>query len=239
MLATWSSGNPRALVNEPLRRYSAVILSNCLQSVDSQLTVLQNFSFRQMVYIILNQTCQMHPTKQEVHPTFRPMHPTCRIVSKWPTFSKNALFHRKVEQCIFLSVFGIRTRGLLETCRCTFQPEADCPAGQVESLILRHVGAGSFRCSSLAKPAPCSALGSGLGTRQRRRAAICLHNLFTPLAEKTSSAATLLLLSNPNPLPWASGLFFYLRTLHFYTSPTAGQSDLITYNIDSKISHAN
>ena len=87
MLATWSSGNPRALVNEPLRRYSAVILSNCLQSVDSQLTVLQNFSFRQMVYIILNQTCQMHPTKQEVHPTFRPMHPTCRIVSKWPTFS--------------------------------------------------------------------------------------------------------------------------------------------------------
>ena len=30
----------------------------------------------------------MHPTKQEVHPTFRPMHPTCRIVSKWPTFSK-------------------------------------------------------------------------------------------------------------------------------------------------------
>ena len=88
MLATWSSGNPRALVNEPLRRYSAVILSNCLQSVDSQLTVLQNFSFRQMVYIILNQTCQMHPTKQEVHPTFRPMHPTCRIVSKWPTFSR-------------------------------------------------------------------------------------------------------------------------------------------------------
>ena len=91
MLATWSSGNPRALVNEPLRRYSAVILSNCLQSVDSQLTVLQNFSFRQMVYIILNQTCQMHPTKQEVHPTFRPMHPTCRIVSKWPTFSKHSL----------------------------------------------------------------------------------------------------------------------------------------------------
>ena len=91
MLATWSSGNPRALVNEPLRRYSAVILSNCLQSVDSQLTVLQNFSFRQMVYIILNQTCQMHPTKQEVHPTFRPMHPTCRIVSKWPTFSIKGL----------------------------------------------------------------------------------------------------------------------------------------------------
>ena len=87
MLATWSSGNPRALVNEPLRRYSAVILSNCLQSVDSQLTVLQNFSFRQMVYIILNQTCQMHPTKQEVHPTFQPVHPTCRIVLKWPTFS--------------------------------------------------------------------------------------------------------------------------------------------------------
>ena len=162
-----------------------------------------------------------------------------------------------MEQCIFLSVFGIRTRGLLETCRCTFQPEAACPAGQVESLTLRHVGAccislaptfyafgkkvraGSFRCSSLAKPAPCSALDSGLGTRQRRRAAICLHNLFTPLAEKTSSAATLLLLSNPNPLPWASGLFFYLRTLHFYTSPTAGQSDLITYSIDSKISHAN
>ena len=96
MLATWSSGNPRALVNEPLRRYSAVILSNCLQSVDSQLTVLQNFSFRQMVYIILDQTCQMHPTKQEVHPTFRPVHPTCRIVSKWPTFSssKQALIAR-------------------------------------------------------------------------------------------------------------------------------------------------
>ena len=105
--------------------------------------------------------------------------------------------------------------------------------------LCKKVRAGSFRCSSLAKPAPCSALDSGLGTRQRRRAAICLHNLFTPLAEKTSSAATLLLLSNPNPLPWASGLFFYLRTLHFYTSPTAGQSDLITYSIDSKISHAN
>ena len=90
MLATWSSGNPRALVNEPLRRYSAVILSNCLQSVDSQLTVLQNFSFRQMVYIILIQTCQMHPRKQEVHPTFQPVHPTCRIVLKWPAFSTSS-----------------------------------------------------------------------------------------------------------------------------------------------------
>ena len=89
MLATWSSGNPRALVNEPLRRYSAVILSNCLQSVDSQLTVLQNFSFRQMVYIILNQTCQMHPT--------------CRIVSKWPTFSKTVTWFDTISsQVIFL-----------------------------------------------------------------------------------------------------------------------------------------
>ena len=74
--------------------------------------------------------------------------------------------------------------------------------------LCKKVRAGSFRCSSLAKPDPSSALGSGLGTRHRRRAAICLHNLFTPLAEKTSSVATLLLLSNPNPLCWASGSFF-------------------------------
>ena len=107
-----------------------------------------------------------------------------------------------------------------------FMPLQKSQSGLIPLLLLSQTG-------------PCSALDSGLGTRQRRRAAICLHNLFTPLAEKTSSAATLLLLSNPNPLPWASGLFFYLRTLHFYTSPTAGQSDLITYNIDSKISHAN
>ena len=154
-------------------------------------------------------------------------------------------------------LLGIRTRGLLETCRWYVLTRDGLPrrAGRIPYppprrsklhiacsdflCLCKKVRVRSFRCSSLAKPAPCSALDSGLGTRQRRRAAICLHNLFTPLAEKTSSAATLLLLSNPNPLPWASGLFFYLRTLHFYTSPTAGQSDLITYSIDSKISHAN
>ena len=118
MLATWSSGNPRALVNEPLRRYSAVILSNCLQSVDSQLTVLQNFSFRQMVYIILIQTCQMHPTKQEVHPTFRPVHPTCRIVLKWPTFStseqaRTVPFPPCGENCTLLPCSSFQTRSAL------------------------------------------------------------------------------------------------------------------------------
>ena len=55
---------------------------------DSQLTVKPRKNSASLVDIILFSSCQMRPTKQEVHPTFRPVHPTCRIVSKWPTFSK-------------------------------------------------------------------------------------------------------------------------------------------------------
>ena len=56
---------------------------------DSQLTVKPRKNSASLVDIILFSSCQMHPTKQEVHPTFRPVHSTCRIVSKWPTFSKS------------------------------------------------------------------------------------------------------------------------------------------------------
>ena len=48
---------------------------------DSQLTVKPRKNSASLVDIILFSSCQMHPTKQEVHPT-------CRIISKWPTFSK-------------------------------------------------------------------------------------------------------------------------------------------------------
>ena len=54
---------------------------------DSQLTVKPRKNSAGLVDIILFLPCQMHPT-------FRPVHPTCRIVSKWPTFSKSTCLQR-------------------------------------------------------------------------------------------------------------------------------------------------
>ena len=77
---------------------------------------------------------------------------------------------------------GFEPEGSWKRAGGTFQPEAACPAGQVESLRVHHVGAScislaptfyafgkkvrvrSFRCSSLAKLQPL-ALGCSLGMR--------------------------------------------------------------------------
>ena len=97
---------------------------------------------------------------------------------------------------------GFEPEGSWKRAGGTFQPEAACPAGQVESLRVHHVGAScislapifyafgkevrvrSFRCSSLAKLQPL-ALGCSLVLRGMTLDVISFAATFS-LLEQTS-----------------------------------------------------